>query len=179
MDNLDFEIEIDLASGRLPLRSLPCEWHSIVLGRPSLAATTSGRYKPPHINTASPPARNLDGRGAVGTEGRARSDYVPGNCGYYAIADQPLPASRRARRGDPLPVVLYTNEQYHAAASSIYTDVLGAVGAVAALMSRMIGGHVGGDAAALPGTARRRAKDDARKMARLVMRSSSIRRGRA
>src|SRR5215470_19976871 len=26
---------------------------------------------------------NLDGRGAVGTEGRARSDYVPGNCGYY------------------------------------------------------------------------------------------------
>ncbi len=29
---------------------------------------------------------NLDGHGAVGTERRARSDYVPGNCGYYAIA---------------------------------------------------------------------------------------------
>ena len=39
---------------------------------------------------------NLDGHGAVGTERRARSDYVPGNCGYYAIADEPLPASRRA-----------------------------------------------------------------------------------
>jgi len=39
---------------------------------------------------------NLDGHGAVGTERRARSDYVPGNCGYYAIAGQPLPASRRA-----------------------------------------------------------------------------------
>src|SRR5213076_515288 len=25
---------------------------------------------------------NLDGHGAVGTERRARSDYVPGNCGY-------------------------------------------------------------------------------------------------
>src|SRR5438046_5951125 len=39
---------------------------------------------------------NLDGRGAVGAEGRARSDYLPGNCGYYAVADEPLPASRRA-----------------------------------------------------------------------------------
>src|SRR5438067_1066497 len=39
---------------------------------------------------------NLDGHGAVGTERRARSDYVPGNCGYYAIAGEPLPASRRA-----------------------------------------------------------------------------------
>src|SRR5438128_12296934 len=40
---------------------------------------------------------NLEGHGAVGTEGRARCDYSPGNCGYYAIADEPLPASRRAR----------------------------------------------------------------------------------
>ena len=40
---------------------------------------------------------NLDGHGAVGIGGRARSDYTPGNCGYYAIADEPLPASRRAR----------------------------------------------------------------------------------
>ena len=39
---------------------------------------------------------NLDGRGAVGTEARARSDYFPGHCGYYAVADEPLPASRRA-----------------------------------------------------------------------------------
>src|SRR5205814_6735096 len=26
----------------------------------------------------------------------ARSDYLPGNFGYYAVADEPLPASRRA-----------------------------------------------------------------------------------
>lgn len=39
---------------------------------------------------------NLDGRGAVGTGSRTRSDYVPGNCGYYALADGPLAASREA-----------------------------------------------------------------------------------
>ena len=39
---------------------------------------------------------NLDGRGAVGAEGEARSDYLPGNAGYYAVADEPLPASRHA-----------------------------------------------------------------------------------
>lgn len=49
----------------------------------------------------------------------------------YAILQVPYDWERRTQRGDPLPVVLYTNEQYHAAASSIATDVLGAVGAVA------------------------------------------------
>lgn len=39
---------------------------------------------------------NLDGRGAVGTS-RARSDYLPGTSGYYAIADEPLSASRREK----------------------------------------------------------------------------------
>jgi AraC-like DNA-binding protein len=39
---------------------------------------------------------NLEGRGAVGLPGRARSDYVSGNCGYYALADEPLSATRRA-----------------------------------------------------------------------------------
>src|SRR5213595_3232339 len=39
---------------------------------------------------------NLEGRGEVGAKGDARSDYHPGNSGYYAIADEPLPASRRA-----------------------------------------------------------------------------------
>lgn len=38
---------------------------------------------------------NLEGRGAVGSD-RHRSDYLPGNSGYYAVADEPLPASRRA-----------------------------------------------------------------------------------
>src|SRR5207249_3732160 len=39
---------------------------------------------------------NLDGRGAVGARGRGQSDYSPGNSGYYAVADEPLPASRQA-----------------------------------------------------------------------------------
>jgi AraC-like DNA-binding protein len=39
---------------------------------------------------------NLDGRGAVGCKGGARSDYLPGNSGYYAVGDEPLPASRQA-----------------------------------------------------------------------------------
>jgi len=39
---------------------------------------------------------NLEGRGAVGTKGNGRSDYLPGNSGYYAIADEPLAASRQA-----------------------------------------------------------------------------------
>ncbi len=40
---------------------------------------------------------NLDGRGAVGGRGSERGDYLPGNSGYYAVADEPLPASRHAR----------------------------------------------------------------------------------
>src|SRR5206468_5434214 len=39
---------------------------------------------------------NLEGHGQVGAAGKTSSDYAPGNCGYYAIGDEPLPASRRA-----------------------------------------------------------------------------------
>ncbi len=39
---------------------------------------------------------NLEGHGQVGAAGKTSSDYTPGNCGYYAIGDEPLPASRRA-----------------------------------------------------------------------------------
>jgi AraC-like DNA-binding protein len=37
---------------------------------------------------------NLEGRGVVGA--RSQSDYVSGSSGYYAVADNPLPASRKA-----------------------------------------------------------------------------------
>src|ERR1700730_14871359 len=40
---------------------------------------------------------NLEGRGAVGASSRERSDYAPGNCGYYAIEGEPLAASRQAK----------------------------------------------------------------------------------
>src|SRR5207248_4286305 len=53
---------------------------------------------------------NLAGRGAVGTEGGARSDYVPGNCGYCAIADEPLPASRRAHDGHQVVTLEFSRE---------------------------------------------------------------------
>jgi AraC family transcriptional regulator len=38
---------------------------------------------------------NLEGHGEIGARGKV--DYAPGNCGYYAIGDEPLAASRRAR----------------------------------------------------------------------------------
>ena len=38
---------------------------------------------------------NVGGRGAVGD--RIPADYTPGSAGYYALADQPLRASRQAR----------------------------------------------------------------------------------
>ena len=37
---------------------------------------------------------NLDGHGEVG--GRAKAHYAPAAAGYYAVGDEPLPASRRA-----------------------------------------------------------------------------------
>ena len=40
---------------------------------------------------------NLEGHGAVGRTGRSHMDYLPGNSGYYAIADEPLTARRQAR----------------------------------------------------------------------------------
>jgi AraC family transcriptional regulator len=39
---------------------------------------------------------NLEGRGEVGRPGLERSAYLPGNSGYYALADDPLSATRRA-----------------------------------------------------------------------------------
>jgi ABC-2 type transport system permease protein len=72
----------------------------------------------------------------------------------YAILHVPYDWERRAQRGDPLPVVLYTNEQYHAAASSISTDVVGALAAVAGDKALTALASLGGG---LPGAERRAA----------------------
>jgi len=40
---------------------------------------------------------NVEGRGAVGD----RADYRPGSAGYYAVADEPLRASRQGRDRQP------------------------------------------------------------------------------
>jgi len=73
--------------GRL---GLSIEWHDFRTER----ALDWGRSFHPHSLEF---CLNLNGRGAVGTQRQARSDYLPGNSGYYAIADGPLPASRQAR----------------------------------------------------------------------------------
>src|SRR5271169_6887051 len=49
----------------------------------------------------------------------------------YAVLHVPPDWARRSARGDPLPVVVYTNEQFHAAASSLSTDIIGAIESVA------------------------------------------------
>jgi ABC-2 type transport system permease protein len=48
----------------------------------------------------------------------------------YAVLHVPPDWERRAERGDPLPVVFYTNEQFHAAGSSLGNDVLGALASI-------------------------------------------------
>jgi AraC family transcriptional regulator len=52
---------------------------------------------------------NLGGHGEVGGA-RGRGDYTPGNCGYYAIGDEPLPASRRAREQHQFVTLEFTRE---------------------------------------------------------------------
>ena len=62
----------------------------------------------------------------------------------YAVVHVPPDWERRARRGDPLPVVLYTNEQFHAAASTIANDLLGAIASVAGEEARTALAALGG-----------------------------------
>ena len=62
----------------------------------------------------------------------------------YAVLHVPADWERRAQRGDPLPVVLYTNEQFHAASSSIANDVLGAIGSVGGDRARTLLATLGG-----------------------------------
>src|SRR5256886_17429074 len=48
---------------------------------------------------------NLEGRGAVGD----RADYVAGSAGYYAVASEPLRASRQARDHHQFVTVEFSN----------------------------------------------------------------------
>ena len=62
----------------------------------------------------------------------------------YAVLHVPPDWGRRSVRGDPLPVVLYTNDQYHAAAGSIANDLIGAIESVAGDQARMTLAKLGG-----------------------------------
>jgi AraC-like DNA-binding protein len=48
---------------------------------------------------------NVEGRGAVGNQ----ADYVPSSAGYYAVADEPLRASRQARDHHQFVTVEFSN----------------------------------------------------------------------
>lgn len=68
----------------------------------------------------------------------------------YAILYVPPDWERRSQRGDPLPVVVYTNEQYHAAAGSVSNDVIGAIesaagGRVLTTLAGLGGGFAGAE----------------------------------
>jgi ABC-2 type transport system permease protein len=62
----------------------------------------------------------------------------------YAVLHVPPDWGRRFQRGAPLPVVLYTNEQYHAAASSIANDLTGAIESVGGDRARTTLAKLGG-----------------------------------
>jgi ABC-2 type transport system permease protein len=62
----------------------------------------------------------------------------------YAVLHVPSDWGRRSQRGAPLPVVLYTNEQYHAAASSIANDLTGAIESVGGDRARTTLAKLGG-----------------------------------
>ncbi|HEX4641779.1 MAG TPA: AraC family transcriptional regulator [Chthoniobacterales bacterium] len=53
---------------------------------------------------------NVAGRGAVGD----RADYVPSSAGYYAVADEPLHASRQARDRHQFVTVEFSNHRLQA-----------------------------------------------------------------
>jgi len=68
----------------------------------------------------------------------------------YAVLHVPPDWARRSQRGDPLPIVLYTNEQFHAAATSLTTDVIGAIesvvgGAAVTKLAALGGGFAGAE----------------------------------
>jgi AraC-like DNA-binding protein len=85
----------DVANGWRPLygdfdrHGLSVQWHDFQTAQ----AVDWGRsFHPRSLEFCL----NLEGRGDVGGLGPGRSSYLPGNSGYYAIADDPLAATRRA-----------------------------------------------------------------------------------
>ena len=67
---------------------LSVEWHDFRIPRP---LDWGASFHPQSIEFCL----NLGGRGAV-SDSRSREDFLPGTSGYYAIADEPLVASRQA-----------------------------------------------------------------------------------
>ena len=74
--------------GNLNRLGLSVEWHDFRIPR---ALDWGASFHPQSIEFCL----NLGGRGAV-SDSRSREDFLPGTSGYYAIADEPLVASRQA-----------------------------------------------------------------------------------
>ena len=62
----------------------------------------------------------------------------------YGVLHVPPDWERRAQRGDPLPIVLYTNDQYHAAAGSLVQEVIGAIASTKGAQARTALAALGG-----------------------------------
>src|SRR5436305_1531282 len=69
---------------------LSVEWHDF---RSNRAVDWGRSFHPNSLEFCL----NLEGRGEVGGSGAQRGSYSAGNSGYYAIADDPLSATRHAR----------------------------------------------------------------------------------
>ncbi|MDQ6622604.1 MAG: hypothetical protein M3Y86_03860, partial [Verrucomicrobiota bacterium] len=65
---------------------LSVEWHDF---RPAQPLNWGETFRPRSVEFCL----NLEGRGVIGA--RSQGDYIAGSSGYYAVADGPLPASRR------------------------------------------------------------------------------------
>jgi len=62
---------------------------------------------------------NVEGRGAVGD----RADYVPRSAGYYAVADEPIQASRQARDHHQFLTVEFSNRHLRQQLSDCESDL--------------------------------------------------------
>jgi ABC-2 type transport system permease protein len=62
----------------------------------------------------------------------------------YGVLHVPPDWARRAQRGDRLPIVLYTNDQYHAAAGSLVQEVIGAIASTTGAQARTALAALGG-----------------------------------
>src|SRR3982751_2602727 len=67
---------------------LSVEWHDF---KSEESLDWGGSFRPRSVEFCL----NLEGRGAIGA--RTQSDYISGSSGYYAVNDEPIPATRQAR----------------------------------------------------------------------------------
>jgi len=73
--------------GDFERQGLSLEWHDLRAQQP---LDWGGSFRPRSVEFCL----NLEGRGAIGS--RLQSAYIAGSAGYYAVADEPLRATRRA-----------------------------------------------------------------------------------